>query len=168
MTDKNQETDNNEQDAIPTSNVMVHQQFLKDLSFENPNAPEIIKRIDIRPQMGMNIGIDVDKMEDEEFEHLYCVTLTVQATAKRNDDIMFITEISYGATVSISDLEEERHHPLLFIEVPQLIFPYARQIMAAATQAGGYNALQLRPVNFRSMYLKRFGKDQEDQNTPED
>lgn len=139
--------------------VIIHKQYLKDLSFENPHAPQILKRVETRPEMDMNIMIDVQKLEDEELEHFYEVSLNISASAKRKDETMFIAEVLYGAAVSISGLDTKQHHPLLFIEVPHLIFPFARQILANATQSGGYMPLQISPVDFRSMYLQRFAKE---------
>lgn len=147
--------------------VIIHKQYLKDMSFENPNAPLILKRADMRPEMDMNIMIDVQKLEDEDFEHLYEVTLQVNASAKREDQTMFLAEILYSAAVSITGLDEKKHHPLLFIEVPYMLFPFARQILANATQSGGYMPLQLAPVDFRSMYLKRFAPESKEENEGE-
>lgn len=143
--------------------VVIHKQYLKDMSFENPNAPMILKKIDKRPEMDMNIMIDVQKIEDEEFEDFYEVTLNLTASAKRENETMFIAEVLYGAAVSITGLEANKHHPLLFIEVPYMLFPFARQILANATQSGGYMPLQLSPVDFRSMYLQRFAPNSEKQ-----
>lgn len=159
---------------VPSSPVIIHKQYLKDMSFENPNAPAILKRGDQRPEMDMNIQMDVQKIDDDEFDHFYEVSLTLNASAKRDEQTMFIAEILYGAAVSITGLEEKQHHPLLFIDVPQMIFPFARQILANATQSGGYMPLQLNPVDFRSMYIKRFAEkmaakeNQESKNTQEE
>jgi len=141
---------------VPRTPMVIHKQYLKDMSFENPNAPLILKKADIAPEMEMNIMMDVQKIEDEEFEHFYEVVLNVNASAKRGDQTMFIAEIQYAAAVSIDGIDQKKHHPLLFIEVPNMLFPFARQILASATQAGGYIPLQLSPVDFRAMYIKRF------------
>ena len=75
---------------------------------------------------------------------------------------MFLAEIQYGACVFINEnMGEKKHHPVLFIEVPRMIFPFVRQILSNATQAGGYTALNIALVNFRAMYLQRFGKNNE-------
>lgn len=147
---------------VPQSPVIIHKQYLKDMSFENPNAPMILKKVDQRPEMDMNIMIDVKKLEDEDYEHFYEVTLNVSASAKRGDQTMFLAEVLYGAAVSINGLEEAKHHPLLFVEVPYMLFPFARQILASATNSGGYMPLQLSPVDFRSMYIQRFAKQNRD------
>ncbi|MEM8832979.1 MAG: protein-export chaperone SecB [Pseudomonadota bacterium] len=137
--------------------LLVHRQYLKDLSFENPNSPGILHRIEAQPVMDMDIAIDVQKLDHEEFENYYEVILKLNANAVREKEAMFIADIDYAAAVSIEGLEPKQHHPLLFIEVPQLLFPFARQILANITQSGAFMPLQIAPVNFRQMYLQRFG-----------
>lgn len=149
--------------AVPQTPIIIHKQYLKDLSFENPNAPLILKKADVRPAMDINIMMDVQRIENEEIENFYEVTLTINASAKREDKTMFIAEVIYGAAISITGIDEKQHHPLLFIEVPHMLFPFARQILSNATQAGGFTALQLNPVDFRTMYMKRFA-DKESEN----
>lgn len=157
-------TKENQEDIgdVPSSPLIIHRQFLKDLSFENPNAPKILQRTENKPQMDINIGLDVQKQDHEEFQDYYEVLLTLSANAVRNDEAMFLAEVVYGAAVSVNGLEEKQHHPLLFIEVPKMIFPFARQIMSNITQSGGFMPLQLTPVDFRAMYIRRFADDAED------
>lgn len=138
--------------------LLIHKQYLKDLSFENPNAPQILVPSDEQPEMDMNVLLDVQKIDNPNREHFYEVVLTLTTSAKRGDKTMFLAEVTYAATASVQGLEEKQHHPLLFIEVPQLMFPFVRQILANATQSGGFNALQLGPIDFRSMYLQRFAQ----------
>ena len=152
------ETDNNENiGTIPQSPVFIHNQYLKDMSFENPNAPSILQHKDGAPELDMNIMIDTTRLEHDEHEHFYEVVLTVNAVAKRGDKTMFIAEIKYAAAVSISGMEEKQHHPILFVEVPRMIFPYTRMILSNATQSGSFIPLHMAMVDFRAMYLKRFG-----------
>lgn len=143
---------------IPQSPLMIHRQYLKDLSFENPNAPEVLVRAETPPEMDMNLMLDVAKLEHDKIDHFYEVTIHLTANAKRNDKTLFIIEILYGTTVSIQELPENKHHPLLFIEVPQLMFPQVRQIVLNLTQNGSFTPLNLSPVDFRRMYLARFAK----------
>ncbi len=164
MTDNTPQDDQNNAGVVPNSPVMIRRQYLKDLSFENPNSPEILKRGNERPEMDMNILMDVKKLEDEELEYFYEVTLTLQANAVREGQAMFVAEVTYGAAVEINGLDEKRHHPLLLTEVPQILFPFARLALANATQAGGFMPLQLQPVDFRTMYLQRFADKQDDAN----
>jgi len=142
----------------------IHKQYLKDMSFENPNAPGIFNKIEQRPVMDMNISLDVQKLEHEEHEFYYEVSLKLNASATQGNTAMFIADVVYAAAVSLHGVEEKHHHPLLFIEVPQLIFPFARQILANATHAGAFMPLQLSPVDFKAMYLKRFAQNDADKN----
>ncbi len=157
---------------VPQTPVMIHAQYLKDISFENPNAPAILRRGNERPEMDMDISLNVERLENEESEYFYEVSLMMNASAVREGQTMFIAEITYCAAVSINGMEEKMHHPLLLIEVPQMIFPFARLILSNATQAGGFMPLQLAPVDFRTMYMERFGnKEQAEEsaeNSPKD
>ena len=151
-------TDDENIGDVPQAPLIIHKQYLKDMSFESPNSPEMLKPATNRPEMDMNIMLDIQKLKHPKHEYFYEVTLTLTTSAKREGKTLFLAEIIYGATASIQGLEEKQHHPILFIEVPQLMFPFARQIMAHATQSGGFTALHLSPVDFRAMYLKRFAE----------
>jgi len=155
--------DNNNQITVPPSPVMIHKQYLKDFSFENPNAPEILEIGENRPDMDMNIGMDVKRHETDKYENYYEVILTINASAVRDGKAMFVAEIVYAATVSIEGMDEKQHHPLLLVDIPQLLFPYARQLLSNITHAGGFMPLQLRPVDFKRMYLERFGTKNSDE-----
>lgn len=141
---------------IPQTPLVVHAQYLKDMSFENPHAPEILQAAKTQPEMDLNLSMDVRKLENEKMEHFYEVSLNVSAKASREGKEMFIAEIIFAAAVSITGIDEKKHHPLLLTEVPYMLFPFVRQILSSATQAGGYIPLNLSPVDFRTMYLKRF------------
>lgn len=138
--------------------VNIIAQYVRDLSFENPNATDVLRGGKELPEMDLNIGMDARKIEDKDDNALYEVVLNIRAEAKNGDDALFIGELQYGATVSIGDeIPEESHHPFLLIEIPRLIFPFARQIMADVTVAGGYPPLLLNPIDFHALYMQRFG-----------
>ena len=161
MTDIKNNKDEQDVGTVPQTPVVIHAQYLKDMSFENPNAPEILKKADTPPEVDINIAVDTRKLDNENSEHFYEVILTVNASAKRHDKTMFIAEIKYGATVSIDGMDEKQHYPILFVEVPKMIFPFVRLILANATQSGAFIPLQMALVDFRAMYLKRFGQKSE-------
>ena len=154
-------------DPVGGTPLHIHKQYLKDLSFENPNAPGIFDKIEQRPVMDINIGIDIVKLDHPEHANYYEVVLKINASAAQQNNAMFIADIAYGAAVSLHGVDEKHHHPMLFIEVPQLIFPFARQILATTTNAGSFMPLQLSPVDFRAMYMQRFA-DQNDGAQPAD
>ena len=140
--------------------VTIHAQYVRDMSFENPNAPESLRPSAEAPEMDINIGMDARKLEDDNINNLFEVVLNVRAAALRKGDPVFIAELQYGATVSVGEeVPEENHHPLLLIEIPRMIFPFVRQIMSDLTVQGGYPPLLLNPVDFHALYMNRFGKE---------
>lgn len=158
-----QDTRINENNAAssPGLPLVIHTQYLKDVSFENPNAPHSFRIGQAAPKMDMNINLDVKNIDDPQIKNLYEVTMKISAKAMRDGNAVFIAEILYGVAVSIQEIvPESQHHPLLLIEVPRLAFPFARQVLAELTQSGGYPALLLGPVDFYNMYMSRFGKEE--------
>ncbi len=172
MSKKKENAENNDAPAqeeaqknqtIPSMPVIIHAQYVRDVSFENPNAIQALKTGQDAPKMDINFTMDAAPIEDSELKGMYEVSLIVSATAKRDDNVVFIAEVEYGVVVSLTEgVPEERHHPLLLIEVPRLVFPFARQIIADLTANGGYPPLLLNPVNFQKLYLNRFGKQIQD------
>lgn len=139
--------------------VTVHAQYIRDMSFENPGAPDSLRAGGAAPEMDINIGMDARKLKPEGgLPNLFEVALRVTAQAKRGDTVMFIAEIEYGVLVTIGeDVPEDNHHPLLLIEITRLAFPFVRQILSEMTQQGGYPPLYLNPVDFHALYMQRFG-----------
>lgn len=136
--------------------IAIHAQYVKDLSFENPNTPESLRGGKTMPVMDVNIGMDARRIPDDTMPFLYEVVLNVRAEASREGQTVFIAELQYGVTVSLNDMPEDTHHPVLLIEIPRMAFPYARQILSDATVQGGYPPLLLNPVDFQALYMDRF------------
>jgi preprotein translocase subunit SecB len=153
----------NQPNTLQASNlpVMIHAQYVKDLSFENPAAPFSLKAGQENPKMDVAINLDAKPIADTDIKSLYEVVLRLSANAKRADQTLYIAEVHYGVTVSMPNVEEQHHHPLLLVEIPKLAFPFARKILADLVQDGGYPPLLLGPVDFASMYLTRFGNPEE-------
>lgn len=151
-------TDTIEAPALP---VMIHAQYVKDLSFENPNATDMLRPGLAPPEMDMNIDIDTRGLDASAPDSkTYEVELKVTVSAKRSGKTVFLTEVVYGAIVSLkNDIPDTKVHALLFVEVPQIMFPFARHAVAMATQSGGYPPLMLNPVDFRGLYMARFAAD---------
>ena len=140
--------------------LIIHTQYVKDISFENPLAPNSIRPGLPAPKMELNINLDAKNLEDPQIKDLFEVTIRINARALRGSDPAFIAEILYGAAVSFTEtVPEAQKHGLLMIEVPRLAFPFVRQILSDLTQSGGFPALLLGPVDFYAMYMARFGKD---------
>ncbi|PZP57345.1 MAG: protein-export chaperone SecB [Micavibrio aeruginosavorus] len=155
----NQPTDE-KMPASPGLPLIIHTQYVKDISFENPSAPHSMRQGLPAPKMDLNINLDARNLDDLKLKDLYEVTIKISAKAMRDGEAVFIAEILYGVAVSFQDsVPQDQRHPLLMIEVPRLAFPFVRQIMSDLTQGGGFPALLLGPVDFYAMYMARFGKE---------
>lgn len=169
MADKNAsetKNDNNgqsdeDQKTMKRLPLLVRTQYIKDLSFENPRAPETFQGGKEAPKMDINFSMNARDVEG--IKDTFEVTLGVEARAMRGDDVVFLIELQYAGVVSLENVPEGRKHPMLLIQVPQYLFPFARQIVADMTQQAGYMPLLLNPVNFRQMYMERFGLKQGEQ-----
>lgn len=141
----------------PQMPVVIHAQYVKDISFENPSAPETLRSGQDGPEMDINIGMDARKMENMG-EDYYEVVLKLTAKAVRSDKPVFLADIHYAALASLPGVPQDSHHPLLLIEIPKILFPFARQLLAELTQSGGYPPVLLNPVDFRALYMAQFAE----------
>jgi len=138
--------------------LVIHAQYIKDLSFENPNAPATLLPGQPVPATEVNVNLDAKPIDDvTQGGKAYEVSLMVEATAKRGDTVVFLVQIEYGVVCTISkDVPEKHHHPLLMVEAPKLAFPFVRQILGDLTGQAGYLPLLLNPVDFEGMYKAHF------------
>lgn len=123
-------------------------QYTKDASFENPNAPESL-RTDL-PAPSINIGIEIGRQMID--ENTVEVVLMMGARAERDGKPVFLCELEYAGLFSFAGIAEEHIQPMILIECPRLLFPFARQIMAEMTQNGGYPPILLEPPDFAAMF----------------
>jgi len=130
--------------------LIIHTQYIKDLSFENPNSPAIYLPNDKQPEIQININVTANPQEQERF---FEVVLTITAQATRDETGMFVAELSYAGIVSVAEnVDPKVIHPLVMIEGPRLLFPFARQIMSEVTQSGGFMPLNIQPIDFVRIY----------------
>ncbi|MCE1235327.1 MAG: protein-export chaperone SecB [Hyphomicrobiales bacterium] len=130
----------------PSLNVLV--QYVKDLSFENPNAPSSLGQQQTGPQIEINVNVGAQPLSATEFE----CELKLEAKAMLGENVMFNVELLYAGLFRIENVPEEHLHPFVLIECPRLLFPFARQILADATRNGGYPPLMLDPIDFVALY----------------
>lgn len=132
--------------AGPMLQVLV--QYVKDASFENPNAPESLRGGLDAPAININIEIGRQMMADDTVE----VVLMLKCEARREDSVAFLAEIEYAGVFAFQGIGVEEVQPLIMIECPRLLFPFARQIMAEMTQNGGFPPIMLDPPDFAAMF----------------
>ena len=127
----------------------ISHQYVKDLSFESPGAPALfIAPQNEAPNIKIDYGVDAQRLSEKHFE----VTLSVDANATVGDSTLFITELKYAAIAEIGEIPEEHLHAFIMIEIPRLLFPFARSIVANAVREGGFPPFLLQPVDFVEMY----------------
>ncbi|MCJ9429823.1 protein-export chaperone SecB [Kordiimonas marina] len=137
----------------PQAGVLA--QYIKDLSFENPNAPASLQALSAaKPAIDVNVNVGVRKMNDEVYE----VELKISATASHaNEDgseshVAFVVELAYATLFGVRGLPEEALKQFLLIQGPTMMFPFARRIIADASRDGGFPPLLLEPINFEALY----------------
>jgi preprotein translocase subunit SecB len=129
----------------------MHGQYVKDLSFENPRAPQSLIE-QTQPQLSLNVQVSNRQFDAKTFE----VTLSIEASAKTaNDEPLFMLELVYAGTVSLGDVPQEAVGPLLLIETPRLLFPFARAVVANTTREAGFPPLNIAPVDFVTLYRQQ-------------
>ncbi|MBU6235340.1 MAG: protein-export chaperone SecB [Alphaproteobacteria bacterium] len=157
MTEQNQASDTIQ--ATPRMvPLAVHAQYIKDLSFENPNAPQSLLPGQPVPTTNVNVTMDARKLDAmPNGNTAYEVLLHIEASAMRGDKAVFLVELDYAVACSIAkDVPDQHHHPILMIEIPKLAFPFARQILAEVTSQAGYPPMLLNPVDFEGMYREQY------------
>ena len=128
--------------------VSILAQYIKDLSVENPSSPQVFQW-QVQPQVDVQFNINVDKIADDVHE----VTLKIEVSARSDQGVHFVIDLSYAGLFGIRNAPEEALPPFLLIEAPRLIFPFARQIVADAVSNTGFPPLLLDPIDFTQAYM---------------
>ncbi len=128
--------------------VSILTQYVKDLSFENPNAPASLQMAE-QPRIEINVNVNARRSGDD----LYEVELKIEAKATSGETTAFMVDLLYGGLFGLRNLPEEALEPFLVVEAPRILFPFARRIVADATRDGGFPPLLLEPIDFGSLYL---------------
>lgn len=131
-----------------TPQVGIIAQYVKDLSFENPRAPQIFQT-EGQPQLNVSINVNATRVSDDVYE----VILRIAAQAETDGQTSFAVELLYGGLFGLRNVPEGALQPFLLVEAPRLIFPFARRIVADATRDGGFPPLLLEPIDFAALYL---------------
>jgi preprotein translocase subunit SecB len=149
MTDTNGSGAGPGQPEGPALNVLV--QYVKDLSFENPNAPRSLGPRESAPDIGIQVNVNARQLAPTDFE----VSVTLEASAGQGADLMFKFELDYCGVFRLLNIPQEQIHPIVMIECPRLLFPFLRQIVADATRNGGFPPLYIDPIDFMALYQQR-------------
>jgi len=135
--------------------LVLNMQYTKDLSFEVPGAPSIFATL--REPPAIDLQLDVQARPIQEGENVFEVTLDIRADAKVQDQVCFIAELTYCGIFTVN-VEEVDLEPVLLVECPRLLFPFARNILAEVTRDGGFPPVFLNPIDFVALWQSRRGQ----------
>jgi preprotein translocase subunit SecB len=135
--------------VMPQIGVLA--QYVKDFSFENPNAPRSLAPSSQQPAINIQVNVDAAPLTDTDFE----VTLRIEGKAEAQGLLLFGFELVFGGVFRIQNAPADSMQPFVLIECPRLLFPFAREIIATATRNGGFAPLLLNPIDFVALYRQR-------------
>jgi preprotein translocase subunit SecB len=143
----------------PQLNVLA--QYIKDFSFENPNAPRSLGSGpgEAQPAISIQINVGLGQLAPTDYE----VSLKLEGKAERSGSVLFAFDLMFSGVFRIQNVPQESVHPLLMIECPRLLFPFAREIIATSVRNGGFPPLLLDPVDFVALYQQRVAQLQQEQ-----
>ena len=131
--------------------VRILAQYIRDLSFENPRAPESLRPTGVQPQIDINVELNGRARPDGLNE----VDIRLTASARHDTDTVFEIELLYGGLFQITGVPEENMEEVLLIECPRFMFPFVRKVIADLTMEGGFPPFLLDPIDFGAIYLAR-------------
>jgi preprotein translocase subunit SecB len=129
--------------------VTITAQYVKDFSFESPNAPQIFSPTQTAPDISMGVNVHTRNLGGNSYE----VLLALKIEAKLEGKTAFITELAYAGVFALPQLSEEHLRLFLLVEAPRLLFPFARSILSNAVREGGFPHIMINPIDFMGLYL---------------
>jgi preprotein translocase subunit SecB len=146
-----------QQQNAPQLNVLA--QYIKDFSFENPNAPRSLAPTETQPAINIQINVGVGQLAATDYE----VSLKLEGKAEGAGSVLFAFDLTFAGVFRIQNVPQENVHPVVMIECPRLLFPFAREIIATSVRSGGFPPLLLDPVDFVALYQQRMAQMQQQQ-----
>ena len=141
--------DSNQQEM---PHIAINAQYIKDFSFESPDAPESLVPLKCNPQIDLFLDLNISNLPEENF---YEVELSIEAKAMSEKHKLFIVDLKYAGVFNLINIAKDQHQMILAIHCPAMIFPFARKIISDVTQDGGFQPLMIDPIDFGALYHKK-------------
>jgi len=148
------ETLTNGEDNAPQVGILT--QYVKDLSFENPNAPMVYQWQD-QPRIDVQFNIGSNAVSEDVYE----VALKIEVSAKAGEQTAFAVELVYAGLFGLRNIPAEQLQPFLLAEAPRILFPFARRVISDAVRDGNFPPLMLEPIDFAALYMAQAQQQQE-------
>ena len=137
-----------------SQSFVIKGQYIKDLSFENPHSPQSLLVSNDRPGIDVNVDLKAQKLQD----NIYEMTLHISARAVTDGNTLFLVDLAYAGIFQITNIPPEHIEPMILIDCPFVLFPFARRVIADVTRDGGFPPLMLDPIDFHALYLQNRAK----------
>jgi preprotein translocase subunit SecB len=133
--------------------------YLKDISFESPNTPDVFFLQDQEPKVGMNLKMTNKKIDEKHWE--VCLEISATITDTKSDKTLMIVEVEHAAGFLLDNIPEEHIEQVLHVDCPTILFPYTRQIVSQVSVDGGFMPFLMEPINFPALFQAKKQKVQE-------
>jgi preprotein translocase subunit SecB len=140
--------------AAAQAQLTVLAQYIKDLSFENPGAPQSLQGPGQNPQLKVGVNVHAQATADEAYE----VSLNLEVHAKSDSGVIYNVELVYGGLFQLRNIPENVIQPVLFVDCPAILFPFMRRVLADVVRDGGFPPLMLDPIDFGRLYAQNLAK----------
>ena len=150
--------------AMTDAQIAILAQYVKDLSFESPGAPQTLQAPGENPELKVGVNVNAGPRGEEVYE----VALQIEAHAKSDTSVIYNAELSYGGLFRLRNIPEHLLQPVLFVDCPTLLFPFVRRVLAEVVRDGGFPPLMLDPIDFARLYTKNqnIGRSENGEKTP--
>lgn len=156
MTEQNQAVATEEQGTEAV--LQIQRIYVKDVSFEAPNLPHIFQQ-EWKPKLGFDLSTETTQLAEDLYE--VCLNISVETTMEDSEDVAFICEVKQAGVFTISGLDDVQLAHCLTSQCPNMLFPYARELISSLVNRGTFPALNLSPVNFDALFVEYMQRQQE-------
>jgi preprotein translocase subunit SecB len=140
--------------AVTEAQLTVLAQYIKDLSFENPGAPQTLQGPGQNPQLKVSVNVNASPRAEEAYE----VALNIEVHAKSDAGVIYNVELAYGGLFRLRNIPQNLLQPVLFVDCPTILFPFLRRVLADVTRDGGFPPLMLDPIDFGRLYAQNLAR----------
>ncbi len=155
--------ENTENDNAEKPQFRMQKMYIKDLSFENPNAPQVFTdRQKTDPAVDVNLQLNNKQVDDDHWE--IALQITAKVSSKEDNKVLFILEIEHAAVFMLKNIPSEHMPMLLGVDCPTLLFPFTRQIVSQVSIDGGFVPFLMEPVNFMALFQNAKKQKEEGEN----
>jgi preprotein translocase subunit SecB len=142
------------QSTAPAAQLSVLGQYIKDLSFESPGAPQTLQAPGQNPQLKVSVNVNAVPRAEDSYE----VSLNLEVNAKNDAGVIYTVELVYGGLFRLKNVPENLLQPVLFVDCPTILFPFLRRVLADVTRDGGFPPLMLDPIDFGRLYAQNLAR----------